>query len=170
MRRLGAPRRQLLWVLPATWRSATGLPLPVAPVPLPVETPPERVAAESWATGISLTAHPVAAIRPALDAVGVLSLAALSDAKEGAVVTVAGLAVVAQQPPTAKGVVFLSLEDETGLGSAILSPAVARSQRAALHAAPVLLATGRVQRRGATTSLLVQTIVPWAASGQECSA
>ena len=61
-------------------------------------------------------------------------------------------------------------EDETGLGSAILSPAVARSQRAALHAAPVLLATGRVQRRGATTSLLVQTIVPWAASGQECSA
>lgn len=161
----GPPRRQLLWQLPATWRSATGLPLPVAPVPLPAETPPERVAAESWATGIPLTAHPVATLRAALSAAGVITTAALDRAPAGASVTVAGLAIVAQQPPTAKGVIFLSLEDEFGIASAILSPAVAKAQRAALHAAPILLATGKVQRRGATINLLVQTIAPWGATG-----
>ena len=54
------------------------------------------------------------------------------------------------------------------MASAILAPAVARAQRAALFAAPLVLATGRVQRRGATTALLVRTIAPWhggAASG-----
>lgn len=159
----GQPRRQVLWALPATWRGATGLPLPVADVALPEETVPERIAAESRATGIPLTTHPVATIRPALAAAGVITLSALSTAPEGTIVTVAGLAVVAQQPPTAKGVVFLSLEDETGLGSAILSPAVAKAHRAALHAAPILLATGAVQRRGPTTNVLVRTISPWVA-------
>jgi error-prone DNA polymerase len=158
----GLSRRQLLWALRATWRSATGLPLPVAAVALPAETLPERVAAESWATGLPLTAHPVASLRPALDAAGIITTAALDAAPEGATVTVAGLAIVAQAPPTAKGVVFLSLEDECGIASAILSPAVARAQRAALHASPVLLATGRVQRRGPITNVLVQTITPWA--------
>lgn len=157
----GQPRRKLLWAIPTTWRGATGLPLPITAVPLPKETPPERVAAESWATGLPLTAHPVATIRPALDRTGVLTTAALDRATEGAAVTVAGLAIVAQQPPTARGVVFLSLEDEWGIASAILSPTVAKAQRAALHAAPVLLVTGVVQRRGPTTNLLVQAIVPW---------
>lgn len=160
----GIARRQLLWALPATWHNATGLPLPVRAVPLPQETLPERVAGEAWATGLPLTAHLLAALRPALTRAGVLPIAALADAREGAIVTVAGLAVVAQAPPTANGAVFLSLEDEGGLANAILSPAVALSQRAALHAAPVLLVAGRVQRRGATVNLLVQRIEPWRAA------
>lgn len=161
----GVPRRQLLWALPATWQSATGLPLPVAAVPLPAPTLPERVAGEVWATGVPLTMHPLAPERAALARAGVLPIAVLSDMPAGQLVTVAGLAVVLQQPPTAKGVLFLSLEDETGLANAILAPAVARSQRAALFAAPILLVTGRVQRRGATTNLAVRTITPWTASG-----
>ena len=56
---------------------------------------------------------------------------------------------------------ILSLEDESGLANAILAPAVARSQRTALFAAPILLATGRVQRRGETVNLLVQSVTPW---------
>jgi hypothetical protein len=48
-----------------------------------------------------------------------------------------------------------------GLANAILAPAVARSQQSALFAAPILLATGRVQRRGETINLLVQTITSW---------
>lgn len=161
----GVPRRHLLWALPATWRGATGLPLPVAAVLLPDETLPERVASEAWATGLPLTIHPVATQRPLLTQTGVLPIAALDTVPEGASVTVAGLAVVAQQPPTAKGVLFLSLEDETGLANAILAPAVANTQRAALFATPVVLATGRIQRRGATTNLLVQTIAPWGLGG-----
>ncbi len=99
--------------------------------------------------------------RAALTRAGILAIAALDAAREGATVTIAGIAVVAQQPPTAKGVVFLSLEDETGLANAILAPAVARAQRESLFAAPILLATGRVQRRGATINLNVLTITPW---------
>lgn len=165
----GQPRRQLLWSLPGAWRSAAGLSLPVIPVALPAESASERVAAESWATGIPLTAHPLATLRPALAAAGILTAAALAAATEGATVTVAGLAIVAQAPPTAKGTVFLSLEDESGIASAVLSPVVARAQRAALHASPVLLATGRVQRRGQTTNLLVQTIAPWGRPAAEPS-
>jgi error-prone DNA polymerase len=157
----GLPRRTLLWRLPATWRNASGLPLPVADVALPAATLPERVAGELWATGLPLTAHPLATVRAALDRAGILPVAALDTAPEGATVTVAGLAVVAQAPPTAKGTVFLSIEDETGLGNAILSPGVARSQRSALHAAPIISVTGRVQRRGTTTNLVVQRLAPW---------
>ena len=159
----GFPRRQLLWALPATWRGATGLPLPVQAVALPAESPAERSASESWATGLPLTAHPLTTAREALARAGIIALAELDTTPEGATVTVAGLAIVAQSPPTAKGVLFLSLEDETGLANAILAPAVARSQRAALHASPILLATGVVQRRGTTTNLLVQSITPWGA-------
>jgi error-prone DNA polymerase len=133
----GIPWRQLLWALPATWRNATGLPL---------------------------TAHAVATQRAALARAGVLPIAVLDTGPEGTTATVAGLAVVAQQQPPAKGVLFLSLEDETGLANAILAPGVAKAQRAALFAAPVLLATGRVQRRGATVNILVRAIAPWDAA------
>lgn len=160
----GVPRRQLTLALPATWRAATGLPLPVAAVALPEQTVPERVAGEAWATGLPLTAHPVSPQRAALARAGVLPIAALADTPEGAPVTIARLAVVAQQPPTAQGVLFLSLEDETGLANAILAPGVAKAQRAALFVAPVLLAHGRVQRRGVTVNLMVQTIAPWGAA------
>jgi error-prone DNA polymerase len=151
----GVPRRQLLWALPATWRGATGLPLPVKAVPLPAETLGERVAGEAWATGLPLTTHVLATHRAALALAGVRPVATVTTVPVGAIVTVAGLAVVAQQPPTAKGVVFLSLEDEMGLANAILAPAVARSQQSALFAAPILLATGRVQRRGETIRMMV---------------
>ena len=80
-------------------------------------------------------------------------------------VTIAGLPIVAQQPPTAKGVVFLSMEDETGLANAILAPAVAHAQRAALHAAPILLVTGNVQRRATTVNLQVRQIGAWHPTG-----
>ncbi|HEU5367234.1 MAG TPA: hypothetical protein VFU69_02170, partial [Ktedonobacterales bacterium] len=158
----GLPRRQILWALPATWRSATGLPLPVSAVPLPVETLGERVAGEAWATGLPLTTHVVATQRAALTQAGVQPIGVLATAPAGTTITIAGLPIVAQAPPTANGVLFLSLEDESGLANAILAPAVARSQRAALFAAPILLATGRVQRARETVNLLVQTITPWA--------
>jgi error-prone DNA polymerase len=158
----GMPRRQLLWALPATWRGATGLPLPVRAVPLPPETLGDRIAGEAWATGLPLTTHVLATQRVALTQAGVHPIAALTSVPVGATITIAGLPIVAQAPPTAHGVLFLSLEDETGLANAILAPSIARSQRAALFAAPILRATGRVQRRGETVNLLVQTITPWA--------
>jgi hypothetical protein len=57
--------------------------------------------------------------------------------------------------------VFVALEDETGLGNLVFSPAAARRCRAALHAAPLLLATGPVQRRGSVVSVQVADVEPW---------
>ena len=89
-------------------------------------TPAEETLADLWATGTYGT-HPVAHIRAALDARQVLTAAAIrSDRRrrDGAVVAVAGLVTHRQQPATARGVVFLSLEDETGMVNVICPPPV----------------------------------------------
>ncbi len=117
--------------------------------------------AEAWATGLPLTDHPVALHRAALDAHGVLPLAGLAEARPGREVAVAGRLSILQRPPTANGVTFVTLEDETGLGNLILSPEVDRRCREALHATPVLLARGRVQRRGQVVNVQVWAIEPW---------
>jgi len=157
----GVSRRQLLWALPATWRGAAGLALPLAPLALPQETPLERAAGEGWATGVPLGQHPVATQRAALAARGVVPIAALDDLPAGRVATIAGCIAVLQQPPTAKGIVFLSVEDETSLGNAILTPDIAKQYRAALHAAPIVLVTGPVRRKGEVTSIEVSEVEPW---------
>lgn len=159
--RWNQPRRRLLWQLPGAWRGAVGLAFPVSVVDLPPEDTLDRVAGETWATGIPLSAHPVATQRSALEARGVLPLAALADASAGRAVTVAGRLVVLQRPPTAHGVTFVTLEDETGLGNLVLSPAVDRRCRAALHATAVLVAAGTVQRRGLTVNVQVTGVMPW---------
>ncbi len=63
---------------------------------------------------------------------------------------------------------FVTLEDETGLGNLILSPEVDRRCRATLHAAPVLLANGRVQRRGMVVNIQVTTVEAWGAEQTRC--
>ena len=164
-------RRRLLWALPAAWRAGapanggSGLPLPAAAVALPAETAAERLAGELWATGIPLSGHPVALHRPALTARGVLPLDELGAQPPGLAVTVAGRLVILQRPPTAKGVAFATIEDETGLGNLVLSPAVDRRCRAALHAAPLLLVRGRAQRRGDVVSVQVAEVEPWPSPG-----
>jgi error-prone DNA polymerase len=69
-----------------------------------------------------------------------------------------------QAPPTAKGVMFASIEDESGLGNAVLTPAILRRYRAALHAAPLVLLTGQVRRKGPVVSIQVAEVEPWSPS------
>lgn len=157
----GLSRRHLLWTLPALWRGATGLSVPVALPSLPEATPLETLAGESWATGLPLGGHLAATQRAALVECGVQPLAALADLPDGVSVTVAGQLVILQRPPTANGVAFVTIEDETALGNLILSPAMDRQWRAALHATPLLVVSGRVQRRATTVNVQVATITPW---------
>jgi error-prone DNA polymerase len=150
----GLSRRAALWAagaaaslragqLPGT---ATGLTAP----PLPAMTPVEETLADLWATSTYGT-HPVAHIRAALGARQVLTAAAArSQARDGAEVTVAGLVTHRQQPPTARGVVFLSLEDETGMVNVICPPQVWERHRQMATAAPALLVQGRLERAGGT--------------------
>ena len=73
----------------------------------------------------------------------------------------AGRLTLLQAPPTARGVVFVMLEDETGLGNLVFAPAVYRRCREALRTAPLVLATGRVQRRDTAVSVQVTGVEGW---------
>jgi error-prone DNA polymerase len=157
----GKPRRHLLWALPAAWKEARGLALPVASVELPPESPPERLAGEIWATGLPIGGSPVALHRAALASLGAVTAAGLENLPTGVTAILAGQVAVMQSPPTAKGVMFLSVEDETGLGNAVLTTEVLRHYRAALHAGPLVLLTGTVRRKGPVVSLQVIEVAPW---------
>ena len=147
----GLSRRAALWAagaaaslregqLPGT---ATGLTAP----PLPGMTPAEETLADLWATSTYGT-HPVAHIRAALDARQVLTAEAVKSADDGAYVAVAGLVTHRQRPSTARGVVFLSLEDETGMVNVICLPPVWERHQPAATVAPALVIWGRVERTG----------------------
>jgi error-prone DNA polymerase len=115
--------------------------------PLPAMTPVEETLADLWATGTYGT-HPLAHIRAWLAERQVLPAASLRSAAAESQVTVAGLVTHRQQPPTARGVVFLSLEDETGMVNVICPPQVWARHRRIAAAAPALLIQGRVERAG----------------------
>jgi error-prone DNA polymerase len=150
----GLPRRALLWRLPAAWRGATGLDLPPAAPDLPPADPGETLAGEAWAAGAALGGHPVALTRSALDAAGIVPLRALATAPAGMSLAVAGRAVLIRRPPTADGICFVSLEDETAVATLVLDEATDRRDRARLHA-PLVVAEGRVVRRRGVPTLRV---------------
>ncbi len=128
------------------------------PDPLP-PIPPMRVIAQDYASiGLSLKQHPVALIRERLAAAGAVPAFDLRDAARlphGSRAKVAGIVLVRQRPSTASGIVFITLEDETGVANLILRPEVyQRFRRAARHSV-VLLANGRVERQGVVVHVIV---------------
>ena len=159
----GLSRRAALWAagaaaslregqLPGT---ATGLTAP----PLPAMTPAEETLADLWATSTYGT-HPVAHIRAALTARQVLTAETSRLAGDGAEVAVAGLVTHRQRPPTARGVVFLSLEDETGMVNVICPPQVWERHQPMATVAPALLVRGRIERTGGAVNLLAAALRP----------
>jgi error-prone DNA polymerase len=153
----GMSRRAALWAAGAAATIRAGQ-LPgttpgLAAPPLPAMTATEETFADLWATGTYGT-HPVAHIRRQLAERGVIEASALKTARPGAAVVVAGLVTHRQQPGTARGVVFLSLEDETGMANVICPPQVwERHRRLAMDAA-ALLVHGHVERQDGAVSLL----------------
>jgi len=156
-RSMGLDRRQALWRAKALPR-APALPLFAAAaareagaepeVTLPEMTLPEHVVADYQALRLSLKAHPLAFLRPLLAEAGIAPLADLKQAKDGALFAGAGLVLVRQRPGTARGVVFVTLEDETGLGNAVVWKQVMERFRKALMGARLMIIRGRVQREG----------------------
>jgi error-prone DNA polymerase len=154
----GQTRRDLLWALGGlTYRvDELDLQAPVEAVDLPDLSPLERISWEYELLGLNAGDHLLAVYRPRLRAHGILSSSDLAAHRDGELVWVAGLVVVRQRPPSAKGHVFLTLEDEEGLINLIVRPQVYERYRRMLRNAPLLLAGGRLQREGAAISLLVQ--------------
>jgi error-prone DNA polymerase len=157
----GIGRREALWAAGAAATIRPGQ-LPgttpgLAAPPLPAMTAAEETFADLWATGTYGT-HPVAHIREPLADRGVIGADALRSARPGANVVVAGLVTHRQQPGTAGGVVFLSLEDETGMANVICPPAVWERHRRVALDANALLVHGRVERLDGAVSLLATRI------------
>ncbi|MFZ0526474.1 MAG: error-prone DNA polymerase [Xanthobacteraceae bacterium] len=121
----------------------------------------EHVVEDYIATGLSLKAHPVRFFRDRLIALGAMSNAELrSDAvTQDSAVTVAGLVLVRQRPGTSKGVVFMTLEDETDIANIIVWPKVFAKSRRTVMTARFLAVRGRLQRAGLVIHVVAQDFV-----------
>ena len=157
----GISRREALWAAgaAATIRPGQlpGTTLGMIAPPLPVMTAAEETFADLWATGTYGT-HPIEHIRDLLEADGILRCASLTTARNGAQVAVGGLVTHRQQPGTARGVVFLSLEDESGMANIICPPAVWQRYRKIGVDANALLIYGKVERLDGAVSLLASRL------------
>ena len=157
----GLSRRAALWAAGALASTRRGQ-LPdttpgLAAPPLPAMSPVEETLADLWATGTSGT-HPIAHIRAALGERDATPAAALKTIPPGTNVTCGGLVTHRQRPPTAGGVVFINLEDETGMVNVICPPAVwARYRRSALDTA-ALLVHGRLESNEGAINLIAARI------------
>ena len=134
---------------------ATGeaAPAPTPAGPLREMTADERLAADFAGTGVTLGPHPMALRRRGLAAAGVVRAADLQRQRDGADVRVAGSVIVRQRPGTAKGFVFLSLEDETGIANVIVTPGLFARHRLVLVTAPFLLVEGILQSQDGVVSV-----------------
>lgn len=155
-------RRRLLWELGGVEYEGAGLELaaPEETPDLPALAPLEQTAWAYELLGLAPGGQVMAHYREELRRAGVLSTWQVKAAEAGRRVRVAGLVVVRQRPQTAQGILFLSLEDESGLLDVVVKPAVYSRLRATLRHEPLLLVEGVVQRAGGATSLLAQQAQP----------
>jgi error-prone DNA polymerase len=123
------------------------------PSPLPEMSTFEETVADYGGASLTAGPHLMAHFRPALTGQGILSLAEAERRPDGHTVRVAGAVIVRQRPGTAKGFVFLSLEDETGILQAIVRPDLFKEQRALIVGSPGLVIEGRLQKRDGTLSV-----------------
>ncbi|MGH7303739.1 MAG: error-prone DNA polymerase [Candidatus Rokuibacteriota bacterium] len=150
---LGGTRRTNLWAAAAPHSGPLFADPPREPSPLSEMTDVERLAADYAGTSVTLGRHPMSLRRAALRARGVLSARELSGVEDGARVQVAGSVIVRQRPGTAKGFVFLSLEDETGIANVIVTPPIFARHRLALVSEPYLVVDGIAQRQDGVISV-----------------
>ncbi|MCB9593264.1 MAG: error-prone DNA polymerase [Sandaracinaceae bacterium] len=156
-------RRRAQWEVRRLTR-ARGGPLDRPPPPrgvpeLPALTEGEIVIDEYATFGASTGRHPIELMRARLAGHGVTPAAALAD-HPGGPIRVAGLVNSRQSPMTAKGFVFLSLEDESGMVNVVVSPQLAAAQRKVLTEHPVLLVEGELQRHQGALNVKAARLVP----------
>jgi len=114
--------------------------------PLPAEAAGQAVLLDYSATGLSLRQHPLALLRPVLQAQGYDDTRRLAAARPGSRLRLPGLVLRRQRPGTAKGIVFVTVEDEFGQANLVVYADLVTRDRAALIGARLLLAEGRVER------------------------
>jgi len=154
-RSLGLDRRQALWEVRGLPKEA---PLPLfdqagtadtgaeQEVALPVMPLSEHVVNDYRTLRLSLKAHPMSFLRAPIAASGIAACADLKTCRDGARVSVAGVVLVRQRPGSAQGVVFMTIEDETGIANSVIWPNVLERERKKVMGARLVVVHGRVQR------------------------
>ncbi|BCS32976.1 hypothetical protein TBR22_A22010 [Luteitalea sp. TBR-22] len=127
--------------------------------PLPPMTPMERIVADYQGSGVTIGPHPMTLRRADLRLRGVLRSDELARTRGGRRVRVAGAVITRQRPGTAKGMVFLTLEDEAGLANIIVRPDVFERQRALVMRAPFLVVEGVLQQLEGVTSVRAERVM-----------
>jgi error-prone DNA polymerase len=156
----GETRRALLWRARDAHRTSPAFARPALPMPgsiapqLPILSERERVALDYRITGIPTGPQIMRFYREELERGGVLRTIDLETRRHGELVRVAGAVVVKQHPETAKGHVFLSLEDETGMANVIIRPATYQKFKRVLDTTAAVVVSGPLQLVDGVTSVL----------------
>ena len=167
---LGESRRQAMWQVAAFGRSGELYDRSAvddvtnrkaaAPSPLPEMSIGEEVAADFHFTGVSTGPHPLSFLRKKLNAQRIIPANQLAGVPDGSRARVAGLVIVRQRPLTAKGLVFFTLEDETGFANALVTAADFEHHRRLLVSAQALILAGTVQNHEGVVSLRADQFSP----------
>lgn len=160
---MGIDRQHALWqtralrdqVLPLFEDVRNGSP---SKATLPAVPGLRKVVTDYETVGLSLRNHPIAFVREQLDAMGVTAAGELADEKRwpnGRAVRVAGLCLLRQRPSTAKGITFMTLEDETGIANLVVRPAVYKACRPAARGSGAMVVRGKIERKNSVVHVLV---------------
>ncbi len=174
-RSLGLDRREALWAVRGLDRVGDQDDLPLFAASRPErETEPDarlppmplgaHVVEDYRRLSLSLKAHPTSFMRARLAQRGILRSDALSSVRSGERVTVAGLVLVRQRPGTAKGVIFMTLEDETGVANVIVWPKAFERLRAIVLGARFVAVTGKLQNEQGVIHVIadrMEDLTPW---------
>ena len=157
-------RRDALWQVERAVRNAGPLleefPEPDSKSPLRAMNHEERLVADFRGTGMTVGPHPMAYHRAKMQTMGVRTAIELSGIRNGQNVRIAGGVIARQRPGTAKGFVFLSLEDETGVANAIVTPDLFQKNRLLLSSEQFLLVEGILQNQDNVISVKAARVLP----------
>ncbi len=157
-------RRDVLWQVERAVRGSGPLlesqPEPDAPSPLQPMNREERLVADFRGTGLTVGPHPMAYRRDWLNAMGIRRASELRDIPNGKRLRIGGCVIVRQRPGTAKGFVFLSLEDETGVANAIITPDLFHQNRLLLASEKFLAVEGILQNQDNVISVKAERVLP----------
>jgi error-prone DNA polymerase len=162
LRALAGNRHLTFWQVAGSERE-----LPLAPVPrtgeaTPLLAPPtegQNIAADYRSVGLTLGRHPLALLREQLDAAGIVTARGLQESPHGLVVRVAGIITARQRPQSAGGVMFITLEDETGTINLIVWERVWSRARRIANGSRFLEVHGMLQKEGLVTHVVARKLV-----------
>ena len=159
---LAGHRRQQVWeaaALKAPPKLLQDAPFSEDFLELPPAPEGEEIVFDYASTGLTLRRHPLALLRPLLRKRRLQSAQELHDLPDGSLVRCCGIVTLRQQPETAKGVIFVSLEDESGVVQVIVWKSVRERQRSALLRSKLLAVLGRWQREGDVRNVIAQRLL-----------